>query len=123
MHRVGVLPARHGSRDRRRAAVGRRPSPCPAGQPAVPEEIAAAITYLAGNKASFVHGAILDVDDRDELVVGGGYQGAGRLVARDRLSDGVSHEAAPSFLRALRGTGELGRLEQHAPQRRFTASP
>jgi NAD(P)-dependent dehydrogenase (short-subunit alcohol dehydrogenase family) len=34
----------------------------PAGRPAAPEEIAAAITYLAGKDASFVHGAILDVD-------------------------------------------------------------
>ncbi|MEU8180874.1 SDR family oxidoreductase [Micromonospora sp. NPDC049044] len=34
----------------------------PAGRPAAPEEIAAAITYLAGNHASFVQGAVLDVD-------------------------------------------------------------
>jgi NAD(P)-dependent dehydrogenase (short-subunit alcohol dehydrogenase family) len=34
----------------------------PAGRPAAPEEIAAAISYLAGNEASFVHGAVLDVD-------------------------------------------------------------
>jgi NAD(P)-dependent dehydrogenase (short-subunit alcohol dehydrogenase family) len=34
----------------------------PAGRPAVPEEIAAAISYLAGDQASFVHGAVLDVD-------------------------------------------------------------
>jgi NAD(P)-dependent dehydrogenase (short-subunit alcohol dehydrogenase family) len=34
----------------------------PAGRPAVPEEIAAAITFLAGDHASFVQGAILDVD-------------------------------------------------------------
>jgi hypothetical protein len=34
----------------------------PAGRPAASEEIAAAITYLAGNHASFVHGAILDLD-------------------------------------------------------------
>jgi NAD(P)-dependent dehydrogenase (short-subunit alcohol dehydrogenase family) len=34
----------------------------PAGRPAAPEEIASAITYLAGDEASFVHGAILDVD-------------------------------------------------------------
>ena len=34
----------------------------PAGRPAAPEEIAAAITYLAGDEASFVHGAVLDVD-------------------------------------------------------------
>ena len=34
----------------------------PAGRPALPEEIAAAITYLAGGDAAFVQGAILDVD-------------------------------------------------------------
>jgi NAD(P)-dependent dehydrogenase (short-subunit alcohol dehydrogenase family) len=34
----------------------------PAGRPAVPEEIASAISYLAGDEASFVHGAVLDVD-------------------------------------------------------------
>jgi NAD(P)-dependent dehydrogenase (short-subunit alcohol dehydrogenase family) len=34
----------------------------PAGRPAAPEEIAAAISYLAGDQASFVHGAVLDVD-------------------------------------------------------------
>jgi len=34
----------------------------PAGRPAAPEEIASAIGYLAGPEASFVHGAILDVD-------------------------------------------------------------
>jgi len=34
----------------------------PTGRPALPEEIAAAITYLAGGDAAFVQGAILDVD-------------------------------------------------------------
>ncbi|MEU5272333.1 SDR family oxidoreductase [Streptomyces hygroscopicus] len=34
----------------------------PAGRPAVPEEIAAAITYLVGEGATFVQGAVLDVD-------------------------------------------------------------
>jgi NAD(P)-dependent dehydrogenase (short-subunit alcohol dehydrogenase family) len=34
----------------------------PAGRPAAPEEIASAIVYLAGEGASFVHGAVLDVD-------------------------------------------------------------
>jgi NAD(P)-dependent dehydrogenase (short-subunit alcohol dehydrogenase family) len=29
---------------------------------AAPEEIASAISYLAGDQASFVHGAVLDVD-------------------------------------------------------------
>jgi len=31
-------------------------------RPAAPEEIASAIGYLAGDEASFVHGAVLDVD-------------------------------------------------------------
>ena len=34
----------------------------PAGRPAAPDEIASAIGYLAGDAASFVHGAVLDVD-------------------------------------------------------------
>jgi NAD(P)-dependent dehydrogenase (short-subunit alcohol dehydrogenase family) len=34
----------------------------PAGRPAAPEEIASAISYLAGDEASFMHGAIVDVD-------------------------------------------------------------
>ncbi|MFI6070162.1 SDR family NAD(P)-dependent oxidoreductase [Actinoplanes sp. NPDC051343] len=34
----------------------------PAGRPARPEEIAAAITYLVGGDAGFVQGAVLDVD-------------------------------------------------------------
>jgi NAD(P)-dependent dehydrogenase (short-subunit alcohol dehydrogenase family) len=34
----------------------------PAGRPASPDEIAAAITYLATDAASFVHGAVLPVD-------------------------------------------------------------
>jgi NAD(P)-dependent dehydrogenase (short-subunit alcohol dehydrogenase family) len=32
------------------------------GRPGLPEEIAAAIAYLAGDSASFVHGAVLPVD-------------------------------------------------------------
>ncbi|GHH88473.1 hypothetical protein GCM10018793_68260 [Streptomyces sulfonofaciens] len=34
----------------------------PAGRPPDPAEIAAAIAYLAGDEAGFVHGAILPVD-------------------------------------------------------------
>jgi NAD(P)-dependent dehydrogenase (short-subunit alcohol dehydrogenase family) len=34
----------------------------PLGRPAAPEEIAEAIVYLASDRASFVHGAILPVD-------------------------------------------------------------
>jgi NAD(P)-dependent dehydrogenase (short-subunit alcohol dehydrogenase family) len=37
-------------------------APAPAGRPAAPSEIAAAIGYLAGEAASFVHGAVLPVD-------------------------------------------------------------
>ena len=37
-------------------------SAAPAGRPALPEEIASAIVYLAGDEASFVHGALLPVD-------------------------------------------------------------
>jgi NAD(P)-dependent dehydrogenase (short-subunit alcohol dehydrogenase family) len=37
-------------------------SMAPAGRPAAPEEIASAISYLAGDEASFIHGAVLDVD-------------------------------------------------------------
>jgi NAD(P)-dependent dehydrogenase (short-subunit alcohol dehydrogenase family) len=34
----------------------------PHGRPGMPAEIAPAVTYLAGDDASFVHGAILPVD-------------------------------------------------------------
>ena len=34
----------------------------PAGRPAAPDEIAAAVVHLAGPDAGFVHGAVLDVD-------------------------------------------------------------
>jgi NAD(P)-dependent dehydrogenase (short-subunit alcohol dehydrogenase family) len=34
----------------------------PSGRPGLPDEIAAAITYLASDQASFVHGAVLPVD-------------------------------------------------------------
>jgi NAD(P)-dependent dehydrogenase (short-subunit alcohol dehydrogenase family) len=34
----------------------------PAGRPAIPDEIASAIVYLASDEASFIHGAILPVD-------------------------------------------------------------
>jgi NAD(P)-dependent dehydrogenase (short-subunit alcohol dehydrogenase family) len=37
-------------------------STTPAGRPAMPEEIATAVTYLASDAASFVHGAVLPVD-------------------------------------------------------------
>jgi NAD(P)-dependent dehydrogenase (short-subunit alcohol dehydrogenase family) len=34
----------------------------PAGRPGQPEEIAAAITFLATDESSFIHGALLPVD-------------------------------------------------------------
>ena len=34
----------------------------PAGRPAAPDEAASAIGYLAGDEASLVHGAVLDVE-------------------------------------------------------------
>jgi NAD(P)-dependent dehydrogenase (short-subunit alcohol dehydrogenase family) len=37
-------------------------SAAPAGRPAAPDEIASAIGFLAGDEASFVHGAVFDVD-------------------------------------------------------------
>jgi NAD(P)-dependent dehydrogenase (short-subunit alcohol dehydrogenase family) len=42
--------------------LDRLAAPAPAGRPAAPEEIAAAVTFLAGHQASFVNGAVLDVD-------------------------------------------------------------
>ena len=36
--------------------------PTPAGRPGTPEEIAAAVVYLAGDDSSFVHGAVFAVD-------------------------------------------------------------
>ena len=43
-------------------ALDQLASAAPSGRPGLPEEIAAAITYLASDAASFVHGAILPVD-------------------------------------------------------------
>jgi molybdate transport repressor ModE-like protein len=43
-------------------ALDQLASAAPSGRPGLPEEIAAAITYLAGDTASFVHGAVLPVD-------------------------------------------------------------
>jgi NAD(P)-dependent dehydrogenase (short-subunit alcohol dehydrogenase family) len=43
-------------------ALDQLASAAPAGRPALPEEIASAIVYLAGDEASFVHGALLPVD-------------------------------------------------------------
>jgi len=43
-------------------AIDQSAALAPAGRPASPDEIAAAITYLASDDASFVHGAILAVD-------------------------------------------------------------
>jgi NAD(P)-dependent dehydrogenase (short-subunit alcohol dehydrogenase family) len=43
-------------------ALDQLASAAPSGRPGLPEEIAAAITYLASHAASFVHGAVLPVD-------------------------------------------------------------
>lgn len=43
-------------------ALDQLASAAPAGRPALPEEIASAIVYLASDEASFVHGALLPVD-------------------------------------------------------------
>ena len=43
-------------------ALDQLASAAPVGRPGLPEEIAAAITYLASDAASFVHGALLPVD-------------------------------------------------------------
>jgi NAD(P)-dependent dehydrogenase (short-subunit alcohol dehydrogenase family) len=43
-------------------ALDQLASVAPAGRPALPEEIASAIVYLAGDEASFVQGALLPVD-------------------------------------------------------------
>jgi NAD(P)-dependent dehydrogenase (short-subunit alcohol dehydrogenase family) len=37
-------------------------STIPHGRPATPEEIAPAVTFLASDEASFIHGAVLPVD-------------------------------------------------------------
>jgi NAD(P)-dependent dehydrogenase (short-subunit alcohol dehydrogenase family) len=43
-------------------ALDQLASTIPHGRPGVPEEIASAVTYLAGDDASFIHGAILPAD-------------------------------------------------------------
>ena len=43
-------------------ALDQLASLAPAGRPAIPDEIASAILYLASDEASFIHGAILPVD-------------------------------------------------------------
>ncbi len=55
-------PTRTEGTERFGPGLDRMATAAPAGRPAAPEEIAAAITYLAGREASFVQGAVLDVD-------------------------------------------------------------
>jgi NAD(P)-dependent dehydrogenase (short-subunit alcohol dehydrogenase family) len=59
---VSPGPTRTAGTDSMGDALDQLASAAPAGRPAAPEEIADAISYLAGDGASFVHGAILDVD-------------------------------------------------------------
>ncbi|MEK2478962.1 SDR family NAD(P)-dependent oxidoreductase [Streptomyces noursei] len=50
------------TQDRDTDAVYALAAHAPAGRPGTPQEIAEAIAYLAGDAASFVHGAVLSVD-------------------------------------------------------------
>jgi NAD(P)-dependent dehydrogenase (short-subunit alcohol dehydrogenase family) len=59
---VSPGPTRTEGTERFGPGLDRMATAAPAGRPAAPEEIAAAITYLAGREASFVQGAVLDVD-------------------------------------------------------------
>ncbi|MFD2415781.1 SDR family NAD(P)-dependent oxidoreductase [Amycolatopsis pigmentata] len=59
---VSPGPTRTGGTERFGPGLDRMAAAAPAGRPAAPEEIAAAVTYLAGGGASFVQGAVLDVD-------------------------------------------------------------
>ncbi len=59
---VSPGPTRTEGTERFGPGLDRMANAAPAARPAAPEEIAAAITYLAGREASFVHGAVLDVD-------------------------------------------------------------
>jgi NAD(P)-dependent dehydrogenase (short-subunit alcohol dehydrogenase family) len=59
---VSPGPTRTEGTERFGPGLDRMAADAPAGRPAAPEEIAAAIAYLAGSDASFVQGAILDVD-------------------------------------------------------------
>jgi NAD(P)-dependent dehydrogenase (short-subunit alcohol dehydrogenase family) len=59
---VSASPTRTGGTERFGPGLDRMAAAAPAGRPAAPEEIAAAISYLASNEASFVQGAVLDVD-------------------------------------------------------------
>jgi len=43
-------------------ALGQLAAPAPAGRPASADEIAEAIVFLASQRASYIHGAILPVD-------------------------------------------------------------
>jgi NAD(P)-dependent dehydrogenase (short-subunit alcohol dehydrogenase family) len=59
---VSPGPARTEGTERFGDQLDRLASLAPAGRTAAPEEIAAAITYLVSQDASFVQGAVLDVD-------------------------------------------------------------
>ena len=59
---VSPGPTRTEGRAEMGEALDQLASLAPAGRPATPEEIAAAIVFLAGDEASFVHGAVLAAD-------------------------------------------------------------
>ncbi|MDI5965398.1 glucose 1-dehydrogenase [Streptomyces sp. SL13] len=59
---VSPGPTRTEGTERFGEQVDRLAALAPAGRPAAPEEIAAAIGYLVSEDAAFVHGAVLDVD-------------------------------------------------------------
>jgi NAD(P)-dependent dehydrogenase (short-subunit alcohol dehydrogenase family) len=59
---VSPVPTRTEGTAEMGEALDQLASAAPAGRPALPEEIASAIVYLASEEASFVHGVLLPVD-------------------------------------------------------------
>ena len=66
----------------------------PAGRAASPEEIAAAIAYLASDDASFVHGVVLPVDGgRDATWHRPRHEGTGRGAGRPACSPAAGNRS------------------------------